>query len=238
MTPAPPSAFKAPVPPPAWPRSAQLATAALLALAAALLAVHALASWRGGSRPTDLRPGAAPLHPIDLNQAGRAELLQLPGVGAHLAASIEDQRRKQGGFRSVEDLRQVPGIGETTLERLRPWVCVRGEDAGGESEAPADLPPPPSRMKGTAPAVPAKSARLTAPVDVNRATAEELQKLPGIGPKLAQRILDERGRGRFKSVDDLRRVGGIGVKTLERLRPYVTVDGTPVKVAAAEEVVN
>jgi competence protein ComEA len=235
MTPAPPPAANAPAPPTAWPRPAQLATAALLALAAALLTVHALGSWRG-SRPTDLRPGAAPLHPIDLNQAGRAELLQLPGVGAHLAERIEDQRRRQGGFRSVEDLRQVPGIGATTLERLRPWVCVRDGEAEEESEPPAEPAPPPRKAAAPArPAVPAKTAKLTGPVDVNRATADELQKLPGIGPKLAQRILDERGRARFKSVDDLRRVAGIGAKTLEHLRPYVTVDGTPVHVATAAD---
>jgi competence protein ComEA len=50
-----------------------------------------------------------------------------------------------------------------------------------------------------------------------------LQKLPGIGPRLAQRILDERAKSVFKSVDDLRRVSGIGPKTLEKLRAYVTV---------------
>ena len=140
MTPAPPPSANAPAPPPAWPRSAQLATAALLALAVVLLTVHALGSWRGGSRPTDLQPGAGPLHPIDLNQAGRAELLQLPGVGAHLAERIEDQRRKQGGFRSVEELRQVPGIGGTMLERLRPYVTVGSTPvkvaAAGDEAAP------------------------------------------------------------------------------------------------------
>jgi competence protein ComEA len=233
MTPAPPSAANAPAPP-AWPRSAQLATAALLVLAVVLLAVHALGSWPGGGRPTDLRPGAAPLHPIDLNQAGRAELLQLPGVSEHLAGRIEDQRRKQGGFHSVEELRQVPGIGGTMLERLRPWVCVRDRETAEESKPPAEPGPPPTLRKA-APANAAgaaKAAKLTGPVDVNRATADDLQKLPGIGPKMAQRILDERGRGRFKSVDDLRRVGGIGAKTLERLRPYVTVDDPAVKVAA------
>ena len=51
-----------------------------------------------------------------------------------------------------------------------------------------------------------------------------MQKLPGIGPKLSQRILDERARGAFKSVEDLRRVPGIGPKTLEKLRPLVTIE--------------
>jgi competence protein ComEA len=68
-----------------------------------------------------------------------------------------------------------------------------------------------------------KAAELTAPIDVNRATQTELQKLPGIGPKLSLRIMDERARASFKSVEDLRRVPGIGPKTVEKLRPHVTV---------------
>ena len=55
---------------------------------------------------------------------------------------------------------------------------------------------------------------------------QELTKLPGIGPKLSKRIVDERDKARFKSVEDLRRVSGIGPKILERLRPHVTV-GSP-----------
>jgi competence protein ComEA len=73
------------------------------------------------------------------------------------------------------------------------------------------------------PAAPKKAESLTAPIDVNRATAEELQKLPGIGPRMAQRILDERAKGPFKSVEELRRVSGIGPKTLDKLRPFVCV---------------
>ncbi|MBI5855826.1 MAG: ComEA family DNA-binding protein [Nitrospirae bacterium] len=68
-------------------------------------------------------------------------------------------------------------------------------------------------------------------IDVNRATAEELQRLPGIGPVLAQAVLQDRAtRGRFRSVEDLKRVKGIGTKRLERLRPLVVVsrEGRPV----------
>lgn len=62
------------------------------------------------------------------------------------------------------------------------------------------------------------------PLDLNRATLEELTGLPGVGAVLATRILEAReGRGRFVSVEDLRRVRGLGGARLERLRPLVTV---------------
>jgi competence protein ComEA len=55
-------------------------------------------------------------------------------------------------------------------------------------------------------------------VDVNRADWPELIQLPGIGPTLAQRLIDEREQnGAFRELDDLSRVGGIGPRTLERL---------------------
>lgn len=81
----------------------------------------------------------------------------------------------------------------------------------------------------------AKEARLqNRVIDVNQATLEDLQLLPGIGPKIAQRILDEREKKPFASVEDLRRVYGIGPKTLEKIRPYVVVSSRPVRVADAE----
>ena len=64
------------------------------------------------------------------------------------------------------------------------------------------------------------------PIDVNAATADELQLLPRIGPTLAERIIDEREHGgRFDRVESLTRVRGIGPRTLERLRPLVMVRG-------------
>lgn len=62
------------------------------------------------------------------------------------------------------------------------------------------------------------------PLDLNRATAAELEKLPGIGPTLAARIVNWREtHGPFRSVEDLLSVPGIGPKTLENLRDKVTV---------------
>ena len=59
-------------------------------------------------------------------------------------------------------------------------------------------------------------------VDINSADWPELLQLPGIGQTLAQRIVDSRrARGPFADHDDLRRVRGIGPKTLEQIRPYL-----------------
>lgn len=64
-------------------------------------------------------------------------------------------------------------------------------------------------------------------LDLNRATMQDLHTLPGIGPKLAERIMKHRQLvGAFHSPDDLRGVKGIGKKTFERIRPLVTV--TPI----------
>jgi competence protein ComEA len=193
-----------PVPAAAWPHAAQLAAAFLLGAAAALLSVRLLQGTSG--RPLDL--SRAP--PIDLNRADRGELLQLPGVGPALADRIADTRDARGGFRSADDLRTVPGVGPARLEKVRPWVRT---DAAGPSAVE-----PPGRVTTSK-----KVDGLREPIDLNRAAAEDLQKLPGVGPKLAQRILDERAKKAFMAIEDLRRVGGIGPKTLEKIRPFVTI---------------
>ena len=63
-------------------------------------------------------------------------------------------------------------------------------------------------------------------VNINTATLEELQTLPGIGPVLAQRILDYRAEhGSFSSLAELTEVSGIGTKRLEALLEYITLGG-------------
>jgi competence protein ComEA len=60
-------------------------------------------------------------------------------------------------------------------------------------------------------------------LDINRATAEELQALPGIGPVLAQRLLDWREEnGDFRSEEDILSVSGIGQAIYEKIAPYIT----------------
>jgi len=95
--------------------------------------------------------------------------------------------------------------------------------AAARPEAPAPpraVPPPRARTPAAPPALIADPR----PLDLNRASAEEISRLPGVGPSLARRIVEERDRrGRFESADGLRGILGMGPKKLAALREHVTV---------------
>ncbi|MFL6074388.1 MAG: helix-hairpin-helix domain-containing protein [Mycobacteriales bacterium] len=91
-----------------------------------------------------------------------------------------------------------------------------GEQVAVGGAVPAGAPGPPGG--------PAGSATPGTLVNLNTATVEQLDTLPGVGPVLAQRIVDYRTRhGGFRSIDDLRQVDGVGDARFKQLKPRVTV---------------
>ncbi|HEV2385676.1 MAG TPA: helix-hairpin-helix domain-containing protein [Candidatus Acidoferrales bacterium] len=77
---------------------------------------------------------------------------------------------------------------------------------------------------GTAWAAAKKKRPPPRPIDLNHATIEQLEELPGVGPVTAQRIVEFRQKsGPFKSVDDLLAIHGISRGRLEKMRPYVVI---------------
>ncbi len=129
---------------------------------------------------------------------------------------------------------------ETVLEPIRALGYVHGsllkknkpeprQQVASMSEAIAEAQQKPKQSTTTPPAQESSRPQrvlssATDLVNVNAASQRMLESLPRIGPVLAKRIIDYReSKGSFKRVDDLVKVKGIGDKTLERLRPYVTI---------------
>ena len=185
-----------------WASSRPPIEAAAPDLLPALLEESTRRAGEAAARSEPLRDGER----IDPNRAPERELDRLPGVGPATAAAIVRERRERGGFWSAEDLTRVRGIGPATVERIRPHL-----DFG--ARVPVELP------GGRRPPRAVTEPR----IDVNRADHEALQQLPGVGPALARRIIEARRDGRFRTVDDLARVRGIGSATVERLRTRAMV---------------
>ena len=71
-----------------------------------------------------------------------------------------------------------------------------------------------------------KAASAAAPINLNSATSAQLEALPGIGAKMAERIVEYRQKnGSFKKVEDLMNVQGVGEKSFLKLKPLITVAG-------------
>jgi competence protein ComEA len=139
-----------------------------------------------------------------------------------------------GGSRVVDVLAAAGGaLATADVQRLNLARLV----ADGEQlfvPKPGETPPPVLGAVGGGVVAPpggsggagtgAGAASTNGPVDLNSATLAALDTLPGVGPVLAQRILDWRTQhGRFSTVDELGEVSGIGDKLLEQLRPKVRV---------------
>ena len=62
---------------------------------------------------------------VNINTASMEELVQLPRVGTKVAERIVSYREINGGFKSVEDIKTVQGIGDKVFEMIRPLICVK-----------------------------------------------------------------------------------------------------------------
>lgn len=211
---------------PGMPRSAQLALGVFLAITLGLLAFRGYGNGFG-AHPTERV--SAPI--TDLNRADRAELEQVPGIGPTLAKEIEDHRKKKGPFKSVDELRQVKGMGPVTLDKVRPFlhVEVTGIPPVEDSTTPEPLVlerKPTSTPNAPSPRASGGTKKLQPgdpPIDVNAAGLDELTRLPGIGPVTAQHIIAARAERPFRTLSDLDRVKGIGPKTLEKIQPFIVL---------------
>ncbi len=155
---------------------------------------------------------------LDINAVDSSQLDKLPGIGPVLALRILNYRDKIGGFDSVKELKKIYGLSPTSFQKLLPLLCVDSLDAK-------------SRTKK-------KSLPSSKKIDLNTASASQLEALPGIGPVLSKRILRYREAiGGFQDFTDLKKVYQLKEEHYQQALPYLELNTPPATVTRKKEIV-
>ncbi|MET9646700.1 ComEA family DNA-binding protein [Streptomyces syringium] len=191
-----------------WTGRPQTVRAPVRELPAAVAAPTAAAMQTAAAVPTGVPASVRPSGVVVVDVAGK---VRRPGIQRLPSGSrVVDALNAAGGSR--------PGTDTTGLNRAR--VLTDGE----QIVVGATASPPVAAAAGNAgsPGGPGGSGNPSGPISLNAATVDQLDTLPGVGPVLAQHIIDYRTRhGGFRSVDELRQVNGIGNRRFTDLRPLV-----------------
>ncbi len=176
--------------------------------------------------PTESSSLAVKSGRLDPNKATASQLEALPGIGPSKAEAIIYYRTHYSEFIHLSDLENVHGIGPKTVQRLEPFLTLE--------EKPKIIPAPGQEQvgKGSESTLQVAhregSSSLELPparVAVNKAGLLELQNLKGVGPVIAQRILEYRTlNGPIRNSRDLMNVKGIGPKTVEINREILSFE--------------
>ncbi|XP_068526532.1 endonuclease/exonuclease/phosphatase family domain-containing protein 1 isoform X1 [Anas acuta] len=148
---------------------------------------------------------------LNINTATEEELMTLPGVTRVVAQNIVEYREYIGGFKKVEDLALVSGVGAAKLEQVKFEICVSSKGSSAQHS--------PSSLRKD----PASEHHLSATkININTATPAQLMSIRGITEKIANSIVDYRKEhGPFKSIEDLVRMNCINSSFLDKIRHQI-----------------
>lgn len=135
--------------------------------------------------------------------------IQKPGVySMSYGSRLEDLILKAGGLTEKADKEKLPSL----AKKLRDEECIIIPD---KNSAPAATVPVSSTTGGSGSDL----------ININTGNQAELEKIPGVGPVTAQKIIDYREKhGDFQSIEDMKNIGGIGEKTFEKMKDKITVN--------------
>ncbi|KAH1178012.1 hypothetical protein KIL84_011714, partial [Mauremys mutica] len=150
---------------------------------------------------------------LNINSATEEELMTLPGITRTVAQSIVEYREYIGGFKKVEDLALVSGVGAARLEQVKFEICVSSKGSSAQHS-------PSSLRKDPNPEPPAHLA--AARLNINTATPAQLMSIRGVTEKIAHGIVDYRKEhGPFRSIEDLVKMDCINSSFLDKIRHQI-----------------
>ncbi|XP_063877592.1 endonuclease/exonuclease/phosphatase family domain-containing protein 1-like isoform X2 [Scylla paramamosain] len=167
---------------------------------------------------------------LNINTAAEEELMILPGVTRSVARNIVEYRTAIGGFRRVEDLALVSGVGATRLQSFKSDITVKRMSSSRSSSRTQSIDSLPSYGSGRSQRSQQSQGGRSVhgspirAINVNAASIFDLMNIRGMNQELAANIVEYRERkGPFKNIDDLIKVKGISGRVLSILRMYLTV---------------
>lgn len=160
---------------------------------------------------------------VNINNASADELIQINGIGEHLAEQIILYREENGGFRNIEELVNISGIGEKVFEKIRDYVYVENPVYDEyEPEPPVEEEIEKVIIEKITEAPP--TLEDLAPINLNEANIELLMYLPYIDEEIAQRIIALREEiDAFSNPYELLLVDGITEEILSEIIKYIYV---------------
>jgi competence protein ComEA len=199
---------------------------ALVGVAAIAAVIAAFGVWRDRPVAEPAPPLSAAVSPAQVAMPGVAGVGPSSVKGAPLVVSVAGKVRRPGLVRVPDGARVADVVASAggPLPRADLTALNLARRVADGEQILVGLPQPADGAAGGSPAGPATGAAPAGKIDLNRATLEQLDTLPGVGPVTAQRILDWRTQhGRFSAVEQLREVEGIGERRFSQLRTQVTV---------------
>lgn len=164
---------------------------------------------------------------ININTADIEELKELALIGVNKAESIIQYRQQHGPFKSIDEIKLVSGIGEGIFRKNEDKITV-GEEIAEKEKANRGLDEKnrtrPTSTPSSQKVVAVERALKESLININTASKQQLESLNGIGPKIAERIIQYRQeQGAFTTVEELQEVKGIEKKNFEPLRSFITI---------------